>query len=475
MRATRRPVRSRPPWDRDVGATTRRLWAFTLIELMVAVSILLVLTAMTFTAINVTMDTDRVRSAARQIQSYVEGARDRAIYAGEPRGVRFLIDATDLTNSTSLVFVGAPEKFTDNWLTVESTDEQTLSGGYSIVGVTAAVGGPFIVRGDITGDLASSPSLRVDNSTGNDGIYTYASSSYDGTNTSVTVVENVPDGTSDGVLTLVGLVPFWDDLRERGLLPDSSRLKIFPATGSFTFTIANVSGVYELSVQYNADAGGAPADMDTPQEYELNLEPVPLPDQEPRLLPRGIVIDLDHSQLPSGWTSAFFDHDSNAATPDIRTYSGRMDVMFSPSGSVTGEVASAGQIHFLLSDVTDVEQFRVPGHPFREQDERIASLTPQTGNVATSEVFRASFWTANTSYDVGDWIVPPDEGDFDILSQPYHVCTIAGTSGAIEPSWGGDPLTDGSAEWDAVIPDEYGTPGDPGFIGPILRFATGNE
>jgi prepilin-type N-terminal cleavage/methylation domain-containing protein len=464
-----------------VGKAAPGRSGFTLVELMVVVSILLVLTAMTFTAINVTMNTDRVRAAARQIQSYTEGARDRAIYAGEPRGVRFLLNATDLTASSSLVFVGAPEKFTDNWITVEAGDQRTLSGGYSIVDVDIAAES-FSVRGDITASLTLGNALRVDNSTGNDGPYTVAAgSTYDAPN-NVTIVNVAPvnpptpltwpdNATSDGVLTLVNLVPFWDDLRQRGLLSNGARIKLEDST----YSIAHDGNGWLITKNYSGttDVGTA---------YELELQPVPLPDQEPRLLPRGIVVDLDHSDLPSSWASAYFDHDSNAATPDIRTYSGRMDVMFSPSGSVTGDEAVAGLIHFLLADVTDVEQFRVPGHPYREQDERVATLTPQTGNVATSEVFRAGYWTANTSYDVGDWVVPPDEDDFDqllTLDKAFERCTKAGTSGAIEPIWtGAPPVMDGTAEWTQFTANEYGTPdypGTPGFVGPILRFATGDE
>ena len=41
-------------------------------------------------AINLSVTTERVRSGARQIQSLIEGSRDRAIYAGEARGIRIL-------------------------------------------------------------------------------------------------------------------------------------------------------------------------------------------------------------------------------------------------------------------------------------------------------------------------------------------------------------------------------------------------
>ena len=78
----------------DPGHPTARR-GFTLIELLVAISILLILSALTFTMVNVTMDSDRIRSGSREVQSYLEGARNQAIYAKAPRGVRFLVSPDD--------------------------------------------------------------------------------------------------------------------------------------------------------------------------------------------------------------------------------------------------------------------------------------------------------------------------------------------------------------------------------------------
>ena len=36
---------------------------------------------------------ERIGAGARQVQSLLQGARDRAIHTGEPRGVRFFVDA----------------------------------------------------------------------------------------------------------------------------------------------------------------------------------------------------------------------------------------------------------------------------------------------------------------------------------------------------------------------------------------------
>ena len=73
------------PLTRTAPATRTELRqprsAFTLIELLVVIGILLALAATTLVVWNSTADNDRVRSAARQLQSALLGARDRAIFA----------------------------------------------------------------------------------------------------------------------------------------------------------------------------------------------------------------------------------------------------------------------------------------------------------------------------------------------------------------------------------------------------------
>ena len=104
------------------GAALRRRRSapsgFTLVELLVVISIILLLTVMTIGVINISTS-ERVRSGARQVQSVVEGARDRAIYAQQPRGVRLLVNEDILdpaftpptpTIVSSLVYIGSGEQ-----------------------------------------------------------------------------------------------------------------------------------------------------------------------------------------------------------------------------------------------------------------------------------------------------------------------------------------------------------------------------
>ena len=77
---------------------------FTLIELLITISIFLILATVTLTAVSAFQGGDQVTGSARQVQSYISGARDRAIYTvrtdegPRARGVRLLVN-TDLLDA----------------------------------------------------------------------------------------------------------------------------------------------------------------------------------------------------------------------------------------------------------------------------------------------------------------------------------------------------------------------------------------
>src|SRR5437763_272841 len=73
---------------------------FTLVELLVVISILLILSGLVLAVFNTGRSSDRMRSAARIAQSAFLGAKDRALHAKDLRGVRLTRDLTspDLVN-----------------------------------------------------------------------------------------------------------------------------------------------------------------------------------------------------------------------------------------------------------------------------------------------------------------------------------------------------------------------------------------
>ena len=108
--------------------------------------------------------------------------------------------------------------------------------------------------------------------------------------------------------------------------------------------------------------------------YELQLQPAVLPNQEPRMLPLGVVVDLSPavvtSQVPPEWANR----------------PARRDILFSPRGTVIGSPVAMGLVHFLVAEVGDVELGYGAGNTSKDGDEALITLTTQTGNVSTPPV-----------------------------------------------------------------------------------------
>lgn len=312
---------------------------FTLTELMVVMVILIILTVMTVAAVNFSMSAERSRAAARQMQSFLAGARDRAIYEQRPVGVRFLLDQNIPNSISSMLYVEESDYPVKSVMVIKDSDD-TVSTSY-VLNVISRNG------------------------------------------------------------TTVGLD--WKRLRLKGLLRVGDRIQI-PDDG-FQYTIQNL---YEwdhdddqdtplreridISPEFRDDA----TTVNRTENAKLLLPPIIRPNQEPMLLPRGIVIDgnsgpgiidptiIDsRSKLPRSWTTL-----SN----------GRLDIMFSPRGTVTGLAASSGLIHFYLSEAADVERLNTAGiytipsdTPYGTSsdvigDRILVTVFPQTGAITSNLV-----------------------------------------------------------------------------------------
>ena len=112
-----------------LAASNRR--AFTLVELLVVLAIVLILAAVTIASVNFSYNADRMRAGGRQLQSFLMGARDKAIYANEARGVRLLLDPNDNHSVSAVQYIGAPQRetgmLTFNSATTGDTTGRTVS------------------------------------------------------------------------------------------------------------------------------------------------------------------------------------------------------------------------------------------------------------------------------------------------------------------------------------------------------------
>ena len=343
-----------------------RRHGFTLVELLVVIGIVVLLMTFTVASIDYAMDNERVRSAARQLQSTLAGARDRAIYAGEPRGVRLLVDGTNPRTVDTLIFIQPAPPFP--W---EGERARMID----------------LERPDNDGDgTPDDPSVIV----------VHGGEDTDG------------DGESD-------VSPGWWHLKRRGLLTSRARIRIPAGDGGWyevdtrliDTTQAVTSDQYLLlTVPYRDPPPSTVNDDDVTVfsglTYELELPPVPM-SEDAMQLPERVVIDLDGSKIPDYWRPSVPLDPEPYGDP----YLGFMDILFSPRGTVIGPVASSGLLNFHLCERGAVNRITVdatgaarrplfeggipviPSDTFEGEpigDRKIVTLFTRTGGILTSEV-----------------------------------------------------------------------------------------
>lgn len=315
----------------------QRRRGFTLIELVVVIAILLILTMLVVSVFQ-TNSAEKIRSAARATQSAFLGARDRALHAGGPIGVRMIRDQTDATIVTGFAYI---------------QQIQTTSPMYPL------------------------QSIQLER------------------------IDVADDGTIDGpeILIVRGLTPpavapntDWFGLDPFFASP--GRIRIPATTGQwYTFTVAS-SGTYALTATNHflilstpfIDQGTTPPTTrvawdrtSANSSCDIELAPELMPNHSPISLPSGIVIDLAESSPNVALAFPTGQH---------------VQMMFSPRGMVSGRYAAGGSYHFLLRDQRDAAIGNNPkwvgaDNPANVAEQKpqyeslILTVFPQTGNVAT--------------------------------------------------------------------------------------------
>lgn len=307
-------------------ATPEVRQGFTLIELLVVITILALLLTMTVMAVNFNRDNERVVSATLQIQSFLSGARDRAIYAKEARGVRFFLDTTNYRAVTAMAYIDPAEYWSDGVIQLRRWDSDDN-------GLTETGGSDVDSDGVAEMDIDGDGTIEFDEEPAQ-------------------------------VRVVAGADPGWWELKRRGLLFDGLRIRI-PKGPSGTWYGINTrlinTTVAKTEVQkLILDVAYAdPGDTQTtqavafgsggPVDYELELPPRILP-MDPVKLPVDTIIDLDASKVPLMWRPGTT---LAAGGSGNLQYSQFMDVIFSARGNVIGGAASEGIIHFYVCDAQD--------------------------------------------------------------------------------------------------------------------------
>lgn len=323
MKLARRPAAQCPP------ASFPRRAGYTLVEMLIVVGIFMLLLTMTLLTVRFTRDGDRITDAASRIQSFLGGARDRAIYARKPRGVRLFLnaDTEDPNNPSPLAY-------------------RTVSAmAYIDPAETWSDGVIQLRRWD--------PDLNGATNTGGN-------------------VDINQDGANDNprdIWMVVGDGTAWWELKRRGLLFDGMRIRIPKGPDGSWYPINTrlldtnqpppATQALVLGVPYR-DPGDTPKDRAVayetggPEDYEIELPPRILP-IEPFRLPEGTVIDLDGSKIPDAW---------RPSAPGFATGSGNslyspyIDIIYSPRGNLLGESSSGGIIHFYVCDPTETKTIK---------------------------------------------------------------------------------------------------------------------
>ncbi|QDV20933.1 hypothetical protein Pan153_56130 [Gimesia panareensis] len=370
------------------SSMAERRAGFTLVELLVVISILAILVVMTITSINFALSSDLTRSASRQVQSYLAGARDRAIYAKEPRGVRFFLDPNNPSAVTSMVYIAPSPDWQQGVIRME--------------------------RIDTTGNSVPDTILHVRGGRGTDWRFLYERQQLvDGARIKI-------PGDDSGSWYTIAL----------SSSPIAKPAPLNPSSPTPSEYQAGTDDILRLTTAFR-DAGTSDPDEvvaftpgSGPTTYLLELPPVVLSGEEPTLLPNNTGIDLDRSFLPDSWRppvdlnhvsvgpdgnpgKAGVDDDSSGGSDDVgellwpgsddyRLYSSQLDLIFSPRGSILGSEAGNGKIHFVIDTLENIQ----------------------------------SSWLRGTTYEEGAKVQLPARQGYEYM--PYdrvYVCKQGGTSG----------------------------------------------
>ena len=331
---------------------------FTLIELLIAIGIFLILTAIAVSAVNAFGDGDRVSGSARQVQSFIAGARDRAIFTNQsdagprPVGVRLLVDRnlTDAAGNpfacTTLQYVQGGGFFPQ---ALPDGRRRPLPGNRNLFlnAVTARLDGTDHAPGTVLvpNVISNDPSVRA----------------------IVTAEADIPDAFKNQQL---------NQLFRAGVLGEPvggneflTRVRLSPP-GTWRQAVIvsedpaddtergrRAAGIRHIVLLGAATGGGgfnSSAALGTART-QFELRAVPLAGEQPRALPADTAIDLLGTARLGGLPDAWFTPGRAAGSPVRLNQTVPFVVMFDPAGTVTGSLSAAG------ADPPAGRQLRGPG------------------------------------------------------------------------------------------------------------------
>jgi prepilin-type N-terminal cleavage/methylation domain-containing protein len=373
--------------------------AFTLVELLVVLVIVVLVSAATLPAVISAVSHRQVSESARILQAAIEGARDAAIRANDPRGIRLMPDPS----------VPAPRLAFNRIVPIEPAPDYTE--------------GRVSIRGGLIPDFAGGNALRIEESQSTGGLPNARTSWY----WNVRVGDRVRVGEAGRLYTVVG--PEVEANAERfanvgppGTVPanpnEAGSEYLFLVNGQDDdgdgYTDEGFDGhdndgdgatdeldEWEREAWVGTQAAGTAAN----ETYTLKRRPAPTQGARVIEMPSNVVIDAttwdstrERSRLP-------VDRDTR-----------QVEVMVSPDGTAIASTLYSSPtsmpvvpfLHFWLAERGDVlDPVTLAGVPYRlpmaegaanypaaadttprplEGDRRIVTLNTRTGNVTTGPV-----------------------------------------------------------------------------------------
>ncbi|WP_437191677.1 pilus assembly FimT family protein [Planctomicrobium sp. SH527] len=344
--------------------------AFTLVELLVAMTIFVILATITVTGFRGS-DSDRVSNAAAAFKNALEGAKSRAVKSGETRGLRLILSPTNGREVTSLVYVDGG-RYESGELRFEFNNTMTIN-RWQVQSTNPALWNTLRTQSLI------GPGTRFQTTESGEWF--------------TLVAEVIPNDPASW--WYIDHAPANAIAANPALPPESTVGSGWRLEPSDLDDLATPS-TYGVST----------AVASAPRPYRIQIAPMILAGAEPISLPPNTCIDLDGSKVPYGWRP------NPAATPAKPNYgpsipgsaeSRPIDILFTPKGTVARPLTTEGILHFRVASTIDLGLWNTattkpaaPNSTTRtnpvvaidpERGGKLVSVMTQTGSLVNADIY----------------------------------------------------------------------------------------